>query len=80
MVAKKVQEDKNCHEQQLKEGEVQEAAQFYTKEDMDTIREKMEANTEVVKSLRGESISNDDFGKRMVEMINEKRKFYATKS
>ncbi|GJV59430.1 hypothetical protein Tco_1465530 [Tanacetum coccineum] len=44
---------------------------------MDTIREKMEANTEVVKSLRGESISNDDFGKRMVEMINEKRKFYA---
>ncbi|GKA65722.1 hypothetical protein Tco_0765429 [Tanacetum coccineum] len=38
---------------------------------------KLEANTEVVKSLQGESISNDDFAKRMVEMINEKKKFYA---
>ncbi|GJT16533.1 RPM1-interacting protein 4-like protein isoform X1 [Tanacetum coccineum] len=81
MVAKRVQEEQKLSEQQLKrKAEVQEAAQFYTEEDMDTIREKMEANTEVVKSLRGESISNDDFGKRMVEMINEKRKFYATKS
>ncbi|GJU30886.1 putative ribonuclease H-like domain-containing protein [Tanacetum coccineum] len=38
--------------------------------------EKLEVNTEVVKSLQGESISNDDFAKRMVEMINEKKKFY----
>ncbi|GJV22732.1 ribonuclease H-like domain-containing protein [Tanacetum coccineum] len=57
--------------------EVQKAAQFYTEEDWDTIRAKLEANTEVVKSLQGESISNDDFAKRMVEMINEKKKFYA---
>ncbi|GJW63665.1 hypothetical protein Tco_0115549 [Tanacetum coccineum] len=59
------------------EAEVQKAAQFYTEEDWDTIRAKLEANTEVVKSLQGESISNDDFAKRMVEMINEKKKFYA---
>ncbi|GJX38120.1 putative ribonuclease H-like domain-containing protein [Tanacetum coccineum] len=59
------------------EVEVQEAAQFYTEEDWDTIRAKLEANTEVVKSLQGESITNDDFAKRMVEMINEKEKFYA---
>ncbi|GKA75834.1 hypothetical protein Tco_0782212 [Tanacetum coccineum] len=59
------------------EAEVQEAAQFYTEEDWDTIREKLEANTEVVKSLKGESISNDDFAKGMVEMINEKKKLYA---
>ncbi|GJY35808.1 hypothetical protein Tco_0421186 [Tanacetum coccineum] len=51
--------------------------EFYTEEDWDTIREKLEANTKVVKSLQGESISNDDFAKRMVEMINEKKKFYA---
>ncbi|GJZ97161.1 hypothetical protein Tco_0669614 [Tanacetum coccineum] len=38
---------------------------------------KLEANTEVVKSLQGESISNDYFAKRMVEMINGKKKFYA---
>ncbi|GJU69563.1 hypothetical protein Tco_1255822, partial [Tanacetum coccineum] len=59
------------------EAEVQKAAQFYTEEDWDTIRAKLEVNTEVVKSLQGESISNDDFAKRMVEMINEKKKFYA---
>ncbi|GJS07953.1 hypothetical protein Tco_0364749 [Tanacetum coccineum] len=59
------------------EVEVQKAAQFYTEEDWDTIRAKMEANTEVLKSLQGESIRNDDFEKRMVEMINEKKKFYA---
>ncbi|GJW80152.1 hypothetical protein Tco_0144127 [Tanacetum coccineum] len=79
MVAKRVQEEQELSEQQLKrKAEVQEAAQFYTKEDWDTIRAKLKANTEVVKSLQGESISNDDFAKRMVEMINEKKKkFYA---
>ncbi|GJU03489.1 hypothetical protein Tco_1113827 [Tanacetum coccineum] len=76
MLAKRVQEEQELSEQQLKrKAEVQKAAQFYTEEDWDTIRAKLEANTEVVKSLQGESISNDDFAKRMVEMINEK-KFY----
>ncbi|GJV46026.1 hypothetical protein Tco_1430562 [Tanacetum coccineum] len=80
MVAKRVQEEQELSEQQLKRmAEVQEAAQFYTEEDWDTIRAKLEANTEVVKSLQGESISNDDFAKRMVEMINKKKKFYAEK-
>ncbi|GJV22714.1 putative ribonuclease H-like domain-containing protein [Tanacetum coccineum] len=78
MVAKRVQEEQELSKQQLKrKAKVQEAAQFYTEEDWDTIRAKLEANTEVVKSLQGESISNDDFAKRMVEMINEKKKFYA---
>ncbi|GJU08074.1 hypothetical protein Tco_1124504 [Tanacetum coccineum] len=60
-----------------REGKAQMCAQFFTEEIWDTIRAKLEANTEVVKSLQGESISNDDFAKRMVEMINEKKKFYA---
>ncbi|GJW16666.1 hypothetical protein Tco_0024102 [Tanacetum coccineum] len=34
---------------------------------------KLEANTEVVKSLQGESISNDDFAKWNVENDNEKK-------
>ncbi|GJT26954.1 hypothetical protein Tco_0907229 [Tanacetum coccineum] len=52
IVAKTVQEEQELSEQQLKrKSEVQEAAQFYTEEDWDTIREKLEANTEVVKSL-----------------------------
>ncbi|GJX46379.1 hypothetical protein Tco_0271569 [Tanacetum coccineum] len=78
MLAKKVQEEQELSEQQLKrKAEAQKAAQFYTEEDWDTIRAKLEANTEVVKSLQGENISNDDFAKIMVEMINEKKKFYA---
>ncbi|GKA69884.1 hypothetical protein Tco_0775948 [Tanacetum coccineum] len=78
MLAKRVQEEQELSKQQLKrKDEVQKVAQFYTEEDWDTIRAKLEANIEVVKSLQGESISNDDFAKRMVEMINEKKKFYA---
>ncbi|GJW98009.1 hypothetical protein Tco_0179817 [Tanacetum coccineum] len=78
MLAKSVQEEQELSEQQLKrKAEVQKVAQFYTEEDWDTIRAKLEANTEVVKNLQGESISNDDFAKRMVEMINEKKKLYA---
>ncbi|GJZ25412.1 hypothetical protein Tco_0569665 [Tanacetum coccineum] len=74
MLAKKVQEEQELSEQQLKrKAEVQKAAQFYTKEDWYTIRVKLEANTEVVKSLQGESISNDDFAKWNVENDNEKK-------
>ncbi|GKC22244.1 hypothetical protein Tco_1024394 [Tanacetum coccineum] len=52
-------------EQQLKrKAEVQKAAQFYTEEYWDTIRAKLDANTKVVKSIQGESISNDDFAKK----------------
>ncbi|GKD39625.1 hypothetical protein Tco_1259832 [Tanacetum coccineum] len=47
MVAKRVQEEQELLEQQLKrKAEVQKAAQFYTEEDWDTIRAKLEANTE----------------------------------
>ncbi|GJV78341.1 putative ribonuclease H-like domain-containing protein [Tanacetum coccineum] len=48
MVAKRVQEEQELSEQQLKrKAEVQEVAQFYTEEDWDTIRAKLEANTEL---------------------------------
>ncbi|GKE27322.1 hypothetical protein Tco_1442706 [Tanacetum coccineum] len=64
-------------EQQLKrKEEVQEAAQYYTEEDWDTIEGKLEANTELTKSLQGESVTGEDFDKRVVEMINQKKKFY----
>ncbi|GJS60147.1 hypothetical protein Tco_0654931 [Tanacetum coccineum] len=47
MLAKRVQEEQELSEQQLKrKAEVQKAAQFYTEEDWDTIRAKLEANTE----------------------------------
>ncbi|GKA42428.1 hypothetical protein Tco_0735088 [Tanacetum coccineum] len=50
---------------------------FYTEEDWDTIRAKLEANAELTKSLQGESMTSEDFANRMVEMINQKKKFYA---
>ncbi|GKA37631.1 hypothetical protein Tco_0724196 [Tanacetum coccineum] len=50
MLAKRVQEEQELSEQQLKrKAEVQKAAQFYTEEDWDTIRAKLEANTEIKK-------------------------------
>ncbi|GKD91782.1 hypothetical protein Tco_1371619 [Tanacetum coccineum] len=78
LLAKRIQEEQELSEQQQKrKAEVQEAAQFYTEEDWDTIRAKLEANAELTKSLQGENVSSDDFAKRMVDMINQKKKYYA---
>ncbi|GJT32249.1 hypothetical protein Tco_0922668 [Tanacetum coccineum] len=47
MLAKRVQEEQELSKQQLKrKAKVQKAAQFYTEEDWDIIRAKLEANTE----------------------------------
>ncbi|GJR91703.1 hypothetical protein Tco_0215714 [Tanacetum coccineum] len=45
--------------------QVQEAAQFYTKEDWDTIRAKLEANADLVKEIAGEDVSEADYAQRM---------------
>ncbi|GKC67346.1 hypothetical protein Tco_1099944, partial [Tanacetum coccineum] len=78
MIAKRMAEEEGLSEQQKKrKSEVQEAAQNYTEEDWDTIWAKLEENAELTKSLQGESMTGEDFAKRMVEMINQKKKFYA---
>ncbi|GJU98370.1 hypothetical protein Tco_1327641 [Tanacetum coccineum] len=78
LLAKRIQEEQELSEQQQKrKDEVQKAAQYYTEEDWDTIRAKLEANAELTKSLQGENVSSDDFAKRMVDMINQKKKYYA---
>ncbi|GKD25209.1 hypothetical protein Tco_1231423 [Tanacetum coccineum] len=78
LLAKRIQEEQELSEQQQKrKAKVQEAAQYYTEEDWDTIRAKLEANAELTKSLQGENVSSDDFAKRMVDMINQKKKYYA---
>ncbi|GJW80992.1 hypothetical protein Tco_0144967 [Tanacetum coccineum] len=77
-LAKRISGEEELSEQQKKRKvEVQEVAQFYIEEDWDTIRAKLEANAELTKSLQGESMTSKDFAKRMVEMINQKKKFYA---
>ncbi|GJS71598.1 hypothetical protein Tco_0704439 [Tanacetum coccineum] len=45
----------------------------------DTIKSKLEANVELTKGLQGESVTGKYFAIRMVEMINQKKKFYAEK-
>ncbi|GJZ87446.1 hypothetical protein Tco_0659056 [Tanacetum coccineum] len=70
------EEEELSEQQKKRKAEVQEAAQNYTKEDWDTIRAKLKANAELTKSLQGESMTGEDFAKRMVEMINQKKKFY----
>ncbi|GJR84511.1 hypothetical protein Tco_0155296 [Tanacetum coccineum] len=77
MLAKRNSKEQELSEQQKKRKvEVQEAAQYYTEDDWDTIRAKLKANAELTKSLQGESVTDDDFSKRMVEMINQKKKYY----
>ncbi|GKE60439.1 hypothetical protein Tco_1510806, partial [Tanacetum coccineum] len=46
-------------------------------EDWDTIRSKLEANAELTKSLQRENMPSDDFAKRIVDIINQKNKYYA---
>ncbi|GJS06059.1 retrovirus-related pol polyprotein from transposon TNT 1-94 [Tanacetum coccineum] len=78
LIAKRISDEEELSEQQKKrKAKVPEAAQFYTEEDWDTIRAKLEANAELTKSLQGESMTSKDFTKRMVEMINQKKKLYA---
>ncbi|GKF53758.1 hypothetical protein Tco_0160668, partial [Tanacetum coccineum] len=55
LIAKRISEEEELSEQQKKKkAKVQEAAQYYTEEDWDTIRVKLEANAELTKSLQGE--------------------------
>ncbi|GKA38494.1 hypothetical protein Tco_0731045 [Tanacetum coccineum] len=78
LLAKRISEEQELSEQQKKrKAKIQKAAQCYTKEDWDTIKAKLEANAELTKSLQGESVTGDDFAKMMVEMINQKKKYYA---
>ncbi|GJT53971.1 hypothetical protein Tco_0989025 [Tanacetum coccineum] len=72
LIAKRISEEEELSEQQKKrKAEVQEAAQFYTEEDWDTIRAKLEANAELAKSLQGESMTSEDFAKRMKLTFDE---------
>ncbi|GJV81255.1 putative ribonuclease H-like domain-containing protein [Tanacetum coccineum] len=70
LLAKRIQEVQELSKQQQKrKAEVQEASQFYTKEDWDTIRAKLEANAELTKSLQGENMSSDDLATRMLKKL-----------
>ncbi|GJZ38991.1 putative ribonuclease H-like domain-containing protein [Tanacetum coccineum] len=52
-------------------------AQHYTEEDWDAIRAKLEANTELAKSVIAKDMPEEDFSKRMVDLVNQRKKYFA---
>ncbi|GJW81247.1 hypothetical protein Tco_0145222, partial [Tanacetum coccineum] len=56
--------------------QVQEAAKYYTEEDWDSVRAKLEANRDLSSKVLSIDSSSDDFAKKMVELINEKKRLY----
>ncbi|GJR73581.1 hypothetical protein Tco_0085946 [Tanacetum coccineum] len=79
LLAKRIAEEEELNEQQKKrKAQVQFEAQHYTNEDWDLIRAKIEANTELSKSMLGSELQGEDFAKKMVDLVNQ-RKTYFTK-
>ncbi|GJW30651.1 hypothetical protein Tco_0047526 [Tanacetum coccineum] len=52
-------------------------AQHYTDEDWDLIRAKIEANAELSKSMLGSDLQGEDFAKKMVDLVNQRKKYFA---
>ncbi|GJT54964.1 hypothetical protein Tco_0990018 [Tanacetum coccineum] len=78
MIAKIMAEKEALTEQQKKrKAQVQFEAQFYTEEDWDAIKAKLEANAELTKDVLGKDLPEQDFAKRMAEMVNQRKKHFA---
>ncbi|GJY94778.1 hypothetical protein Tco_0511139, partial [Tanacetum coccineum] len=78
LIAKRMAEEEALSEQQKKrKDQVQVEAQFYTEEDRDAIRAKLEANAELIKDVLGKDVPEQDFAKRMVDMVNQRKKHFA---
>ncbi|GJZ61413.1 retrovirus-related pol polyprotein from transposon TNT 1-94 [Tanacetum coccineum] len=78
LLAKRLAEEETLSEQQKKrKAQVQFEAQFYTEEDWDTIKAKLEANAELTKEVLGKDLPEQDFAKRMVDLVNQRKKQFA---
>ncbi|GKA43205.1 hypothetical protein Tco_0735929, partial [Tanacetum coccineum] len=71
------EEQELTKEQKKRKAQVQFEAQSYTEEDWDTIRAKLEANAELKESVLGKDLTVEDYAKRMVELVNQRRKYFA---
>ncbi|GKE92154.1 hypothetical protein Tco_1573249, partial [Tanacetum coccineum] len=74
MVAKRMVEEEALSEQQKKR---KAQVQFYTEEDWDAIKAKLEANAELTKHVLGKDLPEQDFAKRIAEMVNQRKKHFA---
>ncbi|GKD51858.1 hypothetical protein Tco_1280834 [Tanacetum coccineum] len=80
LLAKRLAEEEELTKQQKKrKAQVQFEAQFFTKEIWDAIRAKLEANAELKKDVLGKDLSEQDFAKRMVDLVNQRKKHFAEK-
>ncbi|GKA91989.1 retrotransposon protein, putative, ty1-copia subclass, partial [Tanacetum coccineum] len=70
-------EEELNEQQKQRRAQVQFEAQHYTDEDWDLIRAKIEANAELSKSVLGSGLQGEDFAKKMVELVNQRKKHFA---
>ncbi|GJU47235.1 hypothetical protein Tco_1204501 [Tanacetum coccineum] len=78
LLAQRIAEEEELNEQQKKRrAQVQFEAQHYTDEDWDLIRAKIEANAELSKSVLGSGLQGEDFAKKMVDLVNQRKKHFA---
>ncbi|GJU99928.1 putative ribonuclease H-like domain-containing protein [Tanacetum coccineum] len=78
LLAQRIAEEEELNEQQKKrKAQVQFEAQHYTNEDWDLIRAKIEANAELSKSMLGSELQGEDFAKKMVDLVNQRKKYFA---
>ncbi|GKF02494.1 hypothetical protein Tco_0029417 [Tanacetum coccineum] len=78
LLAQRLAKEQELREEQKKrKAQVQFEAQSYTEEDWDTIRVKLETNVELKESVLGKDLTVEDYAKRMVELVNQRRKHFA---
>ncbi|GKA60288.1 hypothetical protein Tco_0759695 [Tanacetum coccineum] len=78
ILAQRIAEEEELNEQQkeIRKAQVQFEAQHYTNEDWDLIRAKIEANAELSKSMLGSELQGEDFAKKMVDLVNQRKKYF----
>ncbi|GJW93778.1 hypothetical protein Tco_0173450 [Tanacetum coccineum] len=78
LLAQRIAEEEELNEHQKKrKAQVQFEAQHYTNEDWDLIRAKLEANAELLKSMLGSELQGENFAKKMVDLVNQRKKYFA---
>ncbi|GKB52955.1 hypothetical protein Tco_0903708 [Tanacetum coccineum] len=77
LLAKRMEEEELTEQQKQRKAQVQFEAQHYTKEDWDVIRAKLEGNAELTKNVLGKELPKEDFAKKMVELVSQRKKFFA---
>ncbi|GJX39511.1 hypothetical protein Tco_0252814, partial [Tanacetum coccineum] len=78
LLVQRIAEEEELNKQQKqRRAQVQFEAKYYTDEDWDLIRAKIEANAELSKSMLGSGLQGEDFAKKMVKLVNQRKKHFA---